>query len=203
MYRWALLSLAVTPVYAQASYDSLSGGFESNLFIGHPFDGILIGGGYKEIASSFSVSQSLTLGSIDLALGITSGSGTAQVFLYADSGNEPGAILESFSITGIGTTASIFRVESSVQPLLTSGQNYWISVAAGAPDTDGTVCLSLTAPDVRVGFRGTPGGAFGQFEMSAAPAMRINSAVPEPASIGVLGIGLLALARRRRSSKGA
>lgn len=194
-----LLMLSASATAQVIVYDSVSGGFESNLSVGHPFDGSMVGGGYKEIASPFSPSQTILLQSISVVAGVTNGPGNAKISLYADEGNSPGNLLESWVIGSMTNTATLFEVHSNSNVQLNIGSQYWVSVAALFDITDGTWCPSNSMGNGRLALRLESGGSFSSYPTGPFGTLIINgSAVPEPSTIFLLGFLPMILRRRAK-----
>jgi hypothetical protein len=71
------------------------------------------------------------LTSIDAAVGPTP-SGLS-LFLYADSGGKPGAVLESWHGIEVDKTIELQIARSSLHPMLQQGQQYWFGVTTTNP----------------------------------------------------------------------
>ena len=103
--------------------------------VGNAFDGSL----YAE-ANTFSLSSSASLDSLLLALSCAFVCPDAiTVSLTADNGDQPGAILESFSVAGtglgpIGVYNAPQLLLSVLHPTLSAGVQYWIAVSAPLTD---------------------------------------------------------------------
>lgn len=184
------------------SYDISSGNP-----VGNAFDG----NNWAE-ANSFTPAFSSSLQSLMLALSCAfSCPNAVSVSLTADAGDQPGAILESFSVAGgslgpTGVNNAPLLINSVLLPHLTAGVRYWVAVSA--PLTDNVSWNLNTTGDVSDQASSTDGGATwfspsgntpGALEVDASPA---SVGTPEPGSSALLvGGGLLLglLSRRRRS----
>jgi PEP-CTERM motif len=183
------------------SYAGTAGGWT----LGDPPD-------YVVTASAFTAGVSLDLSKIEVAAGLVLGPNGAPtgvnqltISLDTDSAGSPGAVLESFTITGampiLGTFSSghLVTATSVLHPLLTAGTQYWVVLSV--PD-DG---MSHAAWDLNsLGDTGPIVQENHGIEIfhatDASGAMRITGqAVPEPSSIVLVGISAVAgLGRRLR-----
>jgi hypothetical protein len=55
------------------------------------------------------------------------------LFVYADSGGKPGAVLESWQAIPVGNTITLQTAMSSKRPILQQGQQYWFGVTTTNP----------------------------------------------------------------------
>lgn len=159
-------------------------------------------GGFQSMANLFTVTGGdFQLGKIEVATVLEGGSNSLVVSLAANDGGLPGTVLESFPVSGLMTAhpGGILSMSSTTHPLLLDGLSYWVVVEAGATDTsagwwessphvDGTVAWNDGS-----GWRSYNGGV---------EAFRVT-AVPEPATAGLLALGGLAALIRRRRARGA
>jgi hypothetical protein len=161
-----------------------------------------------EAAVSFIPAQNYTLDSIAVAALLDSFSSSNQftVSLARDSGASlPGAALETYSLTGLADQLAVYTASSLLHPQLTSGEKYWLVMssvnlldiyltwldAAQFSDADVTYKYGSYA-DWAYGYGSTPA-----FEVRGTAA-----AVPEPASMLLLGLGLAVLAGARGRTGG-
>ena len=152
--------------------------------------------GYNAVANQFSVPTSAALDTMELALFTFSPNDSVAVELRADSAGRLGAILESYTLTNLPfVSAEIVTVKSITHTELLTSSLYWLAVV---PLTDTTLggwndnsieAHGLTIQSHDGDFlTGTPG----DFQPLGQSAFRITG-IPEPASITLLGVGLLAL----------
>ena len=80
---------------------------------------------------SYRLDEVRLLTSIDGAVGPTP-SGLS-LFVYADSGGKPGAVLESWQAIPVGSTITLQTAMSSNHPILQQGQQYWFGVTTTNP----------------------------------------------------------------------
>jgi hypothetical protein len=158
----------------------------------------LPGDSYLIYAVPFVPGATALLRSFEVPLGIVSGENQLQAFLMSDSGGEPGSVLESFSLSNLPSPPGpLLTVESTLNPLVVTGQRYWFGVTGGA-QTFGLWTLNL--------FQGDPngGGASSIVSSGVAGAWTVGSGsrsgalevmgdpVPEPSYTILVGcVGFL------------
>jgi len=160
-------------------------------------------------ATNFTPAFDGRLTGIEVPVGLVSGPGDIDVALLADSGNLPGAILETFPLTGLPSpspTALIF-IPSISHPVLSSGTQYWVSVTGGTPVTFAFWGLTVFNGDptaggasraiqngVDLGWTRGAGTRVGALLVSGDP-------VPEPAVPLLIGSAIVALFAMRTRSR--
>lgn len=154
-------------------------------------------------ASSFVVAPGadFRFESAELALS-TSFAGEVTIRLHDDSGGVPGVVLETFTLDLANSAGAIHGVTSTLTPVLSSGETYWISTI-GVGGYTGAWNWSPAAKGLAYTFAGA--GQWAPYPTLEAGAFRVNgvslAAVPEPASLAMAGLGILGvagLAIRRR-----
>ncbi len=154
-------------------------------------------GSYITVAAPFTVAQSALLTSIDLPLVSINGASDVDVAILADDSGVPGASLESFSLV-LGQAGGVSTLTSATHPLLTAGNQYWLSVGPAA--TSASVGwnfangLSSTVAERPINGQWLTRTYFpGAFSVSGEPA-------PEPFSLLLIACGLLFLVVAERSA---
>jgi hypothetical protein len=169
----------------------------------------------RGVSVAFVPSTNVELGSVSVAvqtpLDFTLTIAQDEDWSWAGGTNGAGAAVESFVVPA-QATAGVVTVTSATNPVLLAGNIYWVEIqpnpdwlGAGVTGTwffndqglDGTIstfddfCRLLCAPYTRPG--------------ELLPAVRVTSfepsAVPEPASMFLLAIGLAALAAGKRIAR--
>jgi len=102
-------------------------------------------GDYLLYGVPFTPATTAQLMMIEAPLGVISGTNQIQAFLMTDSGGAPGSIIESFVLSNLPGPPAPFpldTINSSLDPLLVAGQQYWF-VATGGPNTFASWTLKL------------------------------------------------------------
>ena len=178
--------------YSTASFLTVSGGLSPGAY-------------HYDWAMAFTAPGDYTLDAIRLAVGLVSGTpADLNVAFAANGGGLPGTILEAWTLGSIGPINGPLTTAASVlHPLLAAGATYW--VLADAPVTSSAIFqwnASLSAWGFHAmrynegSWTNSSETPFGAFDVQGTPA------VPEPATLVLLGSGAAALAwQRRRSSR--
>ena len=97
------------------------------------------GGGVEVSAVRFVAGQTGALTHIRVPLGVRSGPGNVQVWITADGGGQPGAMLETIGVSGIRPQTlpitSPISIFSTARSMLTAGTTYWLVIGPGDPAT--------------------------------------------------------------------
>jgi hypothetical protein len=155
--------------------------------------------------ATFTAALTGTLSEIDAPFNNQGWPGLFNLELYADDGTgKVGALLESFQNVGPATPSSgIFSVYSSLHPLLTAGDAYWL-IATPADSSTAVYWNENSIPIYGTMYVDSNGSA-NYLADQLLPAFRVIAAtsVPEPSSLtmgfismAVLG-GAFAVKRRR------
>jgi hypothetical protein len=160
-------------------------------------------------AFAFTPAADYTLDSIDLALTWLGGTNAADVWLMSDEGGAPGSILESFLISSLPTfnttNTLLTTADSTLNPLLSAGVQYWVASSAHSADGSLSFNWNITGDEgLASRDNGGPWGVSTSFLTSGA--FRVNGTpaapVPEPSSVLLLAAGVLGLlSRTRRKNK--
>jgi hypothetical protein len=129
------LVLLAAPSRATVIFDTFGPGdaYQPNAGIGL---GIVAGHTETIQGAAFTPAADARLGAIELAAATPFGVNELRLWLMTDVASAPGVIIEELLLTGLSTAfpgGSVVRAESSLQPLLTAGNPYWLIAAAALP----------------------------------------------------------------------
>ena len=166
-------------------------------------------------ATKFTSPVAFRLSSIELPLGYASGlvpNGPNQVdvFLISDAAGLPGNIIESWHLLNLPTTSPtipLTTIASSLNPVLTPGQQYWVA-ASGGPSTFDMWSLTLfqgasSGPDAsRVIRNGVDSGWVGVSDARTGALVVTGDPVPEPTPLFLVLLGFVSFAAIWAKKKG-
>jgi PEP-CTERM motif len=159
--------------------------------------------------SAFTSSGSFHLDNFTMALQFTLLTGNPPLpqpldilLMSNSSAGLPGSIIESFHETiDASSPGNLVTIDSLLHPTLAAGEQYWVVATAGSiispMISGGWILISIGDTVPRAVVQGTDLNDL-MFVGGARPAFRVEgtavSAVPEPSSLALLGIGFLVLA---------
>ena len=154
----------------------------------------------QSMGLQFSVSfGTYTLSEIDVALFSIANDGTTKVNLCADNAGSPGTVLETLNVVADPTGTKYF-LNSVLHPTLTIG-TYFLTLTPGSASAGSAWCQNGDGVQGPMIFSTNSGTTWNGFTNTYGAATVQGTLVPEPATFAVLGLGVLALVRRRRTDK--
>lgn len=177
---------------------------------GHTISGASsIVGFFAAAADEFTSPGNYSVDQLDVALQNGTGTNSAIVSLWRESGGFPGSQLGSWAVSGqpaFGSTNNQITTISGITGVdLIAGDAYFLAIGPGSSDTSdawnwntiGVTGLRLFSPD-GVHWNQVPGSTFAAFDVLGK-----SNSVPEPSTLTLLGAGLAALAAFRRCRRRA
>lgn len=145
----------------------------------------------------FTLSSAYNLTSIDLPLIGSFTNWMYRLDIRADDAGIPGTTVESISFNGVVSGIGLYTVNSNTNPLLTAG-NYHLIMRPDGPYA--SAWMYSNTGDSSDMLSTSDEGLTWQTYHQRTLAVQVfgTAAVPEPASVVVLGLGLLGIMRRRR-----
>ena len=205
---------APATLHATVIFDGFGPGdsFEIPRVVSVANDDVVIGGNVVAQDSDWALAfetpgQQSVFQSLEIALSFVRDANEVDIFLRESAGGLPGALIESFHLSGVLVdVGSIHALASTANPVLAANTRYWIEMSAGE---EGTNVVSLTGWQSSTG-NGSPRarqfdeGAW-QFSGFSSYAYRVNAnfdggSVPEPTTLALMSIAMAGFGFQRRRS---
>jgi len=214
MRAWSLVAvlalLFVSAAHAVTIFDNFGPGYDYNVGVGMIVTGSASIYGQHDEAFSFVAASTCRLDSIALALAVddpTVPTNEVALSLCSNQGGLPGAALESWTIPVSGLSGNLnppVWAYSALNPMLSAGTQYWLVGEANAAASAMVWFLNDTGDEGPMATRANGGSWVPSYGLRGA--FQVNGtaqAVPEPATVALFGLGIVALVlrRRRRSAR--
>lgn len=189
-----LMTLASRGTAQQILFSNLGTNQTYNTTSSYAVQGPTAFGEWQYVADEFTPTVSGNLSSLTLPLSVSSPSNSLTIHLMTDANGIPGQTLESFAWNGVSSASgSLATVNSTVQPMLTSGTDYWLALIptgnnAGNWYWNSTSSTGIMADNSLGLWSVNPNRVEGAFQLTGTTinALGDPSFTPEPGSFALL-----------------
>lgn len=205
MNRIALIVLvgACAPASADIAYNTFSANFGYEFLAGSTISGANAQPGYTDTANRFISLATGAITDIWIPVAHNGGPNIFQIQLMSDNANQPGTVLESWTLVNqafpfVPMYQDPIHMTLLSNTVLQQGTPYWLNLVAG--DANSWLVWDFTRPPIfeTVAQRFAPNGPWNVLNPGFTSAYRID-VVPEPATVAALVL-LAGIAGRRRNT---
>ena len=154
----------------------------------------------QSVAEQFRPNETANLSSIQIPLICFFGTNSFVINLAMDNSGLPGTIIETFILADVPSFQTIETLSSALHPLLVNNASYWLEVMPGDTTTSGAWMSRDPAPDngsTYLAFDNGTGWNNSGFTVGPQAFEIDGAAVPEPATVVIVGLGTLYLVGTR------
>jgi hypothetical protein len=189
------LALAGIPASATVLYDNLSAPIDGEDFISSE-----VASSVAPLADSFSTGGSV-MSLTDLKVRVSgdpASNGDVGISLLADNSTSPGALIATLGSIAAGSLGTDLVYDFSLgSPIaLAPNTRYWIQLTTLNPSATWPFSSDVSGTGVASEFFFSAGDTAPNF--IGPYLMRVEATVPEPGTVGLVGLSMLALAMLRR-----
>jgi uncharacterized protein (TIGR03382 family) len=185
---------------------NMPGNDGTSTFMNAPLGGANGGSVHDSKAAGFVMpaGDPYTLDFVTLRLAFFDTDSVPMVQLYSNAGTVPGSLIHTLSNPTISVTTDDFVFTPTSTVTLDAGETYWIVVWNDAPVANSfrwmanSPSIVPTGVAINAGYRFSNGGPPPTGNSTTLNSYSVNATIiPAPSGLALLGLGLVALRRRR------